>query len=119
MPPATWTPAATAQEEREATEYLARIAARKGLEGVQTEVGVYAGPIALTLVLAAQTRQADLLVMTTRGPHRSDALGTGQRRRAGAPRLDTAPVGGAPSQWGRRWAHRPTLREASRRGLGP
>lgn len=62
-----WAPAAKTSERKEAATYLERIAASEHLKGVATESGVYAGPAAAMLLLVARARQADLIVMTTRG----------------------------------------------------
>jgi nucleotide-binding universal stress UspA family protein len=65
--PTTWAPAARPMERKEASAYLRKMAASESLEGVTTETGVYAGPVATMLLLAAKARGADLIVMTTRG----------------------------------------------------
>ncbi|HEV2237187.1 MAG TPA: universal stress protein [Ktedonobacterales bacterium] len=65
--PTTWAPAARPMERKDASVYLHKVAASESLEGVTTETGVYAGPVAAMLLLAARTRGADLIVMTTRG----------------------------------------------------
>lgn len=66
-PLTTWAPAAKTLERKQAAKYLEGIAASDDLAGVATETGVYAGPAAAMLLLVAQTRQTDLIVMTTRG----------------------------------------------------
>jgi nucleotide-binding universal stress UspA family protein len=65
--PTTWAPAVRPIERKEASAYLGKVAASESLAGVATETGVYAGPVAAMLLLAARTRGADLIVMTTRG----------------------------------------------------
>jgi nucleotide-binding universal stress UspA family protein len=65
--PATWAPAADPQERKRAADYLARVADSAVLAGITIESAVYAGPVAATLLLVAQARGADLLVLTTRG----------------------------------------------------
>lgn len=65
--PATWAPAARAVERKEAAKYLLKAAASEHLADVTTETGVYAGPVAAMLLLVARTRNADLIVMTSRG----------------------------------------------------
>jgi nucleotide-binding universal stress UspA family protein len=65
--PATWAPAARPVERTAGSKYLLTVAASEALAGVATETGVYAGPVAAMLLLAASTRGADLIVMTTRG----------------------------------------------------
>lgn len=65
--PTTWAPAAKAEERSRAALYLKHLATTEQLAGVTTETGVYAGPVAPMLFLVARTRNADLVVMTTRG----------------------------------------------------
>jgi nucleotide-binding universal stress UspA family protein len=65
--PTTWAPANFPPDRRQAAQYLARVAARDDLAGIKITSGVYAGPVASMLLLVAQSQNADLIVMTTRG----------------------------------------------------
>jgi nucleotide-binding universal stress UspA family protein len=65
--PSLWAPPARPQDRKHAEAYLKSVAASDQVAGVATEIGVYAGPAAATLLLAAHEQHADLMIMTTRG----------------------------------------------------
>lgn len=66
-PPVTWAPASAPRDRATAAEYLARVVAAPELAGIEKQTGVYAGPVADTLLLVAEQRQADLIVLASHG----------------------------------------------------